>query len=548
MQQKRLIFGLTVFVLLVVSQIAKGLHLELVALLLVLPVFLIFFKKSRQVARHLLSLQQLQNFYKQQAEFQQGHYKGQINPEQMFNTNLARDLDLGAFFYNINYCSTQQGRELLNRWLCQDFSGTTREQRQNAMQDLLKFPGVLRRMLLDPPQTPIDFARIEKEMKRSFFEEAMPWKWIVPGSWFVLIAVVVLGLPSLFWKITLLVYVGFSLSYMGKTQHLFSRLQDLQNDFSSLLSKIKIFERLAENCSLAPALKQHQASQDVASLATFISFMSIKTNPIIFYILNLLVPWDFLLAELSEKARARFFGHFQKWGMEIVHLEALINLTNLAIYHNTSWAEEGESFVFVKELSHPLIDQSQIVTNDFNPGDNHIIIITGSNMSGKSTFLRALGLNLCLANIGAPVFAQKFVFKPMRLMSCIRVSDSLRDGQSYFYAEVKRMKSILEGAKNQKVFFLIDEPLRGTNNRERLIGNQNYLSQILQAGACGFISTHDLELTQLADNSDQIDNYHFGEKWDDEDLRFDYKIKQGPSQSTNALKILKREGLMTEAH
>jgi DNA mismatch repair ATPase MutS len=132
----------------------------------------------------------------------------------------------------------------------------------------------------------------------------------------------------------------------------------------------------------------------------------------------------------------------------------------------------------------------------------------------------------------------------MPLVTCIRVSDSLRDGQSYFFAEVQRMKGILQKARQQNILFLIDEPLRGTNNRERLIGNQKYLQQVLEAQAFGFISTHDLELTALADASPFIANYHFSEQWDQGDLLFDYKIKAGPSKTTNALKILQREGLI----
>ena len=221
---------------------------------------------------------------------------------------------------------------------------------------------------------------------------------------------------------------------------------------------------------------------------------------------------------------------------------------NLKIYHKTQWAQVGTGetpFVEVEDLCHPLISQDFVVGNSFSPGTKKVILITGSNMSGKSTFLRAMGVNYCLANIGAPVFAKRFHFKPMTIISCIRVSDSLRDGQSYFFAEVQRMKKIINKAGRGPLFFLIDEPLRGTNNRERLMGNQSYINQIIKSRACGFISTHDLELTRLSGSA--IDNYHFSEQWKDNNLYFDYKIKQGASKTTNALKILEREGLYSQS-
>ncbi len=544
LQGWRLWMGLGVFGLLIASQIVKGLYLELVALFILLPLFVVFFRKSRQVARFISHLQDLKTFYYDQWKFQQGQLDNYTRPEDLFDINLARDLDLGYFFSAIDRSFSVQGQSLLNHWLCQDFKNSSRESRSAIIQNLTSFPGMIRRLQLQKPTRLIDFARIETEVKRSFFEEKMQWKWIVPISWGLLVIALLLGLPSLLWKALLLVYVGSVLNFIGRTQHIFSRLQDLHTDFSSLGERIEVLEKIGHQVPECKALQKGMASADIKGLSSLISLMSMKTNPILFYILNLLAPWDFILAQLAEKKRLQFGQHFSDWSVEIVRLEACASLANLKLYHNTQWAEVSNAFLEVTGLSHPLLNQSTVVTNDFSPDNNHVIIITGSNMSGKSTFLRAIGLNYCLANIGAPVFAESFRFKPMPLASCIRVSDSLRDGQSYFFAEVQRMKLILEGAKQQEILFLIDEPLRGTNNRERLIGNQKYLQQIIDAKAYGFISTHDLELTALADDSEKIANFHFSEQWDQNDLMFDYKIKTGPSKSTNALKILEREGLI----
>ncbi len=543
-QSRRLFFGLNVFFFLTASQVLKGFYLEWIALLVLFPLFYYFLKQSRHKKKFYDSLECLQNFYQKEEDFKQGKLVDPVPVDNMSDTNLARDLDLHLLLPQVQRCFSIQGHKKLNDWLCQKSEHSTRAKRQSYMQELILFPGLVRRIQLHPTVNLVDFKRIEKEVSRGFFPEKIAWKWIVPISWVLTFFLLFLPTPDILWKITLLTYIGSMLTYLKHTSPIFTRMQDLHSDFSELHEKIDRIELLASRLSFLPFLKKKHVSRDIHKLDRLISLMSLKTNPILFYILNLIVPWDFILAELCEKARLSFQNNFKSWSKEIIELEALSSLANLNIYHDTHWAEEKENaFLSFSEVSHPLINQNTIVTNDFNSFENKIFIITGSNMSGKSTFLRAVGINFCLAQIGAPVFAKNFYFESRQIVSCIRVSDSLRDGQSYFYAEVKRMKHILDLAKEEKVFFLIDEPLRGTNNKERLIGNQRYLKATLNFDACGFISTHDLELTQLSQTDPRIINYHFSEKWDEEDLVFDYKIKEGPSKSTNALKILAREGL-----
>src|SRR5207237_193137 len=157
-------------------------------------------------------------------------------------------------------------------------------------------------------------------------------------------------------------------------------------------------------------------------------------------------------------------------------------------------------------LYQPLLPQEWRVCNYFTLAHlGEIAIVTGSNMSGKSTFLRTLGINLCLAYAGGPVNASAFHTSLFRLFTCIKISDSVTDGYSYFYAEVKRLKALLttlelsEKEKSMPLFFLIDEIFKGTNNRERLIGGESYISALVGRNCLGVVSTHDLELVKLAD-------------------------------------------------
>jgi DNA mismatch repair ATPase MutS len=177
-----------------------------------------------------------------------------------------------------------------------------------------------------------------------------------------------------------------------------------------------------------------------------------------------------------------------------------------------------------------------------------VALITGSNMAGKSTFIKTIGVNLCLAYAGGPVDAASFHALPFRLHTCIRISDSLTDGFSYFYAEVKCLRRLMDELADESMplLYLIDEIFRGTNNRERLIGSRAYLRTIAGMRGIGFVATHDLELTSLAEENQLVSNYHFRDAVEAGRLVFDYKIRPGPSPTTNALKIMVMEGLPGE--
>lgn len=195
-------------------------------------------------------------------------------------------------------------------------------------------------------------------------------------------------------------------------------------------------------------------------------------------------------------------------------------------------------------LGHPLIAHEQRVCNDFQMDTASVTMLTGSNMSGKSSFLRTLGVNLVLANAGAVVNASSLHTSLFRIYSCIKVSDSLAEGYSYFYAEVRRLKALLDALDKTDalpLFFLIDEIFKGTNNRERLLGSEAYIHALAQAGehGTGAISTHDLELASLSG----LSNFHFADQVRDGQLTFDYKLRPGVSPTTNALRIMRLAGL-----
>jgi DNA mismatch repair ATPase MutS len=190
------------------------------------------------------------------------------------------------------------------------------------------------------------------------------------------------------------------------------------------------------------------------------------------------------------------------------------------------------------------------VCNDFELSSlGQVVVITGSNMAGKSTFIKTIGINLCLAYAGGPVNAASLRFQPLRLHTCMRVTDSLSDGFSYFYAEVKCLKRMLQRLRAEDrypLLYLVDEIYRGTNNRERLAGSRALVQALVGAPGVGLIATHDLELASLADSTPQVHNYHFRDHVHEGMLTFDYLLRLGPCPTTNALKIMAMEGLPTE--
>ena len=285
---------------------------------------------------------------------------------------------------------------------------------------------------------------------------------------------------------------------------------------------------------------------------------SLEKNMLLWVIVNVLVPWDFYFAYRFRRYRDQIAGRLPLWLETWFELEALHALATFA-YLNPEYTfpqvrelatGDEQPVLETQGLGHPLIPAEQKVVNDFSMSHmSEIAIITGSNMSGKSTFLRTLGINLCLAYAGGPANASLFQTPLFRLFTCIKISDSVTDGYSYFYAEVRRLRALLTAIETGEqhhelpVFFLIDEIFKGTNNRERLIGSESYISALVEHSCLGVISTHDLELVKLETLLPGVKNYHFREDVVDGQMVFDYRLREGPSPTTNALKIMQLEGL-----
>ncbi len=318
---------------------------------------------------------------------------------------------------------------------------------------------------------------------------------------------------------------------------------------------------------------RNRPSVQLKRISRIVSGISVRSNPIVWLFLNGVLPWDIYFVRRLEQRRRDILALLPVWLDVFTEVEALSSLANFATLNpDYSYPEfETESThgslepssdhnelkegagalpfmrLSAEHIGHPLIPAHKRICNSLSLDEgNRIALITGSNMSGKSSFLRTLGVNLCLAYAGAPLCAAHLRVSLFRVFACMRFNDSLADGFSFFYAEVKRLKMLLSAVESHRglpVIFLLDEIFRGTNNRERFIGSRALIRALAEHSAIGAIATHDLELVKLADENQAITNYHFREDVEEGRMLFDYQLRPGPCPTTNALKIMAIAGL-----
>jgi ABC-type multidrug transport system fused ATPase/permease subunit len=368
-----------------------------------------------------------------------------------------------------------------------------------------------------------------------------------------------LGVIPPLWVISFVVYAMYARGKLQNAGDLFSQSMSLGGVVENLNAVFRFLEthRYGTNDNLktlcAPFLDaQNRPSAQLRRIGLIVSAVSLRTNAILWGIINFFIPWDLYFAYLLNQRKAEIAAQMPQWldvWFELETLNALANFAHLNPEYTFPTITTGSAFKG-EGLGHPLIPFTAKVCNDFALTQRgSTVIITGSNMAGKSSFLRTLGVNLCLAYAGAPVNAAHLETSLFRVFTCIKVSDSVTDGFSYFYAEVRRLKALLTELERDHpypLFYLIDEIFKGTNNRERLIGSRAYIRALVGRNGLGAVSTHDLELVRLADELPHIHNEHFKEDVIDGRMVFDYLLRSGPSPTTNALKIMQLEGLPVE--
>ncbi|QRK13903.1 DNA mismatch repair protein MutS [Archangium violaceum] len=480
----------------------------------------------------------------------------------------ATDLDVfgqGSVFQLMNETATRAGEERLAAWLSWPAQAEVVRARQGAArelvprldfrQDVCVEARTVAREKADPGLF-IQWA--ESGPSLSTIRWARPVAVVLP---LVTLALFVLGrfdvLPRPLWYIGLLAQLAVAVATRNPLRAMEERMSAGERGF---VRYAPVFERVERERFEHPELRRVQSGlqregeapvstrlKSFSRLYSFVEFKRHQFHPIV----HLFTLWDIHSLFALERWRERHGAQVRGWFDALAELEALSCLAGLAYDRpGFTWPtlEEGGPKVKATGVGHPLLDEP--VLNDVElPGPGCALLLTGSNMSGKTTLLRALGLNSVLALAGAPVCARSFTLTPLQVLTSMRVKDSLERGVSYFYAEVQRIKAVLDAAVAAKghALFLLDEILLGTNTRERQIASREVLRLLLKTGACGGVTTHDLSLANLAEeHGGKVVNMHFRDHLENGKMVFDYKLRAGVVDTTNALRVLKMAGVPVE--
>ena len=485
----------------------------------------------------------------------------------------AADLDLfgeSSLFQVLDSTHTRRGEDTLARWLTQPSDRDEILDRQAAVRELAPLETVREELAVlgtliraDKPDPAPLVAWAESPPVVSKLPLASVAAVVLPallGLVFVLVQLEIVHV-----RLLLVAALGqwlYALALLPKVEPIASAVNAREGALAPYRSMVELIARQRFE---TPRLRRLQekiaatkefgrtAAEEIGRLSAIAGFLDARSNEVFRFFIGPLVLWDLQCVLALERWQTRAGRRVRSWLDAIAEFEALASLAAFAHDHReTHWPTlHAEAIFRAKGLGHPLIDARVRVTNDVRlRGSGTALLVTGSNMSGKSTLLRSMGTNAVLAMAGAPVVAEELDLAPVELRTSMWARDSLAKGVSHFYAELEKLKRVVDGIQSERpLFFLLDEILQGTNSRERVIGARSVLRHLLERGAMGAISTHDVGLLDLGPHLDEhVDKVHFEEQVSESEngksaMSFDYKLRPGVVRSTNALRLMRRVGI-----
>jgi hypothetical protein len=476
----------------------------------------------------------------------------------------AEDLDLfgkGGLFELLSTARTRAGEDTLARWLLEPAGPETVVERQAAVAELRPKldlreelallgedvrasgdPGKLIRWAEAPAALVPDGVRIAAAaLSLVMLASLIYWAWLsTPSS-----RAILLGL--------LAVNTAFGWQFRERVLRIVGHASDAAHDLSLLSTVLELVERehftSPRLAQLRAALESTPpASQRIAKLTRLIEFLDSRDN----WLLRLIGPpllYTTQLAFAIEAWRVESGPYVQRWIAAMGEFEALSAIAGYAFERPLDPFPEisaGEVCYEAEGLGHPLLPEGRCVRNDLRLGDGlRLLVVSGSNMSGKSTLLRSAGVSAVMAMAGAPVRARSLRLSPLTVGASIRSTDSLQDGTSRFYSEITRLRKLIDlAAGSRPLLFLIDEMLNGTNSHDRRIGAEAVVRGLVERGAVGLVTTHDLALTEIATAmAPRAANVHFEDHLEAGRITFDYLMRQGVVTKSNALELMRSVGL-----
>ncbi len=496
--------------------------------------------------------------------------------------DVANDLDLfghASLFQLLNRAWTPRGRATLARWLVHPAKAGEISLRNSAVEQLADEQSLRERLALLGGVLSDSLAGPE-----AMIAWAGAPAWYAPHRWLIvltrtlsilmislLIGWAVTGMQSM--AIGIVAVVGANLivciGWNGAIHSVFDQVSGRHREvcqygviFQLLLSRPFSSPKLVQLRSVIEN-HEHGPIHAMTILARIMSLASLRHAgllSLLHIVLQLTILWDFHICRLLDSWKGRYGRYVEDWFDSLGQLESLASLAALK-HDNPDWCfpeiDAKDPIIRANQLGHPLLSDRQRVRNDVSVGPpGTVLLITGSNMSGKSTLLRAIGVNVALAQAGGPVCATRFRIPPVTLATSIRVRDSLEEGVSYFLAELRQLKRIVDRAvtyqthSDRTLLYLLDEILQGTNSKERHIAVCQVVAHLVECGAIGAITTHDLDLATSPDLQQSIRPVHFRETLHedaDQTMTFDYQLREGIASTTNALKLLALVGLRKNA-
>ena len=500
-----------------------------------------------------------------------GEFRNPIHP-------YADDLDLfgkGSLFQLINAARSQFGLRRTSSYLmnrCRPEEVLARQQAVQELSPLLDFRQELEALALNSAE-PLDGQQNASQRAQKVVdpEPLLAWAESEPRllkqpllMWICRISPVLTtfwlgwaffaGWHAITWVAPLLIHGLLLLTAQAYLSAVFSAVSSHQGAFLRYGPMLRLLEGLECNSALLVDLKRATATEGLPPSARMrqferiVSWFEFRHNGLVYPFFNLWLLWDFQCVFQLERWQRSTGKQLRGWFRTLGELEALSSLAGFA--HNNpdyAWPRfvDDRTCFEAKELAHPLILKGRVANDVSLSQAGKALLVTGSNMSGKSTLMRAIGVNAVLAQAGAPVCARALTMSALSVRTSMRISDSLEQGISHFYAELHKLKSVLDARDSDvPVLFLLDEILHGTNSRERQVGARWVLAELLKAGAIGAVSTHDSGLCTLPEPlMSAVEQVHLREITQGSEMTFDYKLRAGPVQSGNALRLMRSLGL-----
>jgi hypothetical protein len=474
----------------------------------------------------------------------------------------AADLDLfgnASLFQLLSSARTRIGEETLAGWLLTPSKAGEIRNRNGAVGGLRDQVDLREELAVLGEDAGVGVHPAEL-VKWAESTNQMKWQWMV---WFAPVAAVSAIGAAIVWAIwgfvtpfVLIVAIEALLTYSLR-EPIDAAVHGTENAFHGLDVLSGVLARIESHTFQQPRLQELQrelssngvsASKAIERLRTLVDFINSRHNVFV-RIIDAPLMYSVQVARAAERWR-KAHGHAVKnWLRVVGEIEGLVSLAAYSFEHpDDPFPEfvEGDPAFDAEELGHPLLSAALCVRNDVSLNNPiRVLLISGSNMSGKSTLLRAVGINTVLAMAGAPVRARRLRLTPLQVGASIRINDSLQEGSSRFYAEITRLRQILDFAgRNPPLLFLLDELLQGTNSKDRKVGGEGIVRALVDRGSVGLVSTHDLALTDIGGSLEgHLRNVHFQDELANGRMTFDYKLRDGIVTKSNGLELMRSIGL-----